>query len=88
MIKEVIGKWIVVERVTAIEQMGSTGMVLSNKDVDKMLYQKGVVHKSGLLVNGIKPGDTVLYNKARAFQIPIEGVMYTMITEDAVILTT
>ena len=75
-----IGKYIVVEKSTDVEEAGS-GLEYSEVDTNQMRGHRGTVIIAGTDVSGIKPGDVVYYDKARSFDQAIEGRTYTMTRE-------
>lgn len=46
----------------------------------------GFVHSTGELCNSVKTGDKIMYNKNSGTDIKIDGVDYTMIFEDNILL--
>ena len=78
-------KWLMCEKVDEPVVLKS-GMELGNKDMEEMRYQRAVVvAPPGNLVDGIKEGDTVYFDKVRAFEMPIDGKRVTIVSENDIV---
>ena len=58
-----IGKYIIINKIKE-EKKTKSGLLLSADDVDSFRYQKAKVVKPGTLVNEIKEGDFIYFDKA------------------------
>jgi co-chaperonin GroES (HSP10) len=62
------------------------GLLLSAAEEAEFRYQIGVVVSPGTLVEHIKEGDRVYFDKVHAFDIPLDGEMLTVIQERDVVV--
>jgi co-chaperonin GroES (HSP10) len=80
-----INKYMLVSKV--VEEMKSqSGLLYTSQESSDMRYQKAEVIAVGNLVDAIKEGDNVLYDKVYGHETIIEGVTYTVITEMNVVV--
>lgn len=79
-----INKWIVVRRIKE-ETSTKGGLILSQAEEAQFRYQRGVVVNPGTLVEHIKEGDEVYFDKVQAFDLKFEGEMLTIIQERDVV---
>jgi co-chaperonin GroES (HSP10) len=61
------------------------GLLLSQADMSEFRYQIGVVITPGTLVEHIKEGDEIYFDKIQAFDVKIDGEMLTVIQERDVV---
>ncbi len=80
-----IGKYIVITKVEA-EVKTESGILLSAEDVGAMRYHQAVVVKPGTLVEHIKEGDEIYYDKAAGHSMLINDKIYTVISERDVVV--
>ena len=80
-----IGKYIVITKVEA-EVKTESGILLSAEDVGAMRYHQAVVVKPGTLVEHIKEGDEIYYDKSAGYSMFIEDTPYTIILERDVVV--
>lgn len=78
-------KYLVIEDIKE-ESEHSSGLSLSSKDTNKIAAVKAKVVQSGENVDGINESDKIMYHKARAFKMVIEGEIYTMIREQDILV--
>ena len=80
-----INKYMLVSKV--VEEMKSqSGLLYTSQESSDMRYQRAEVIAVGNLVDAIKEGDNVLYDKVYGHETIIEGVTYTVITEMNVVV--
>ena len=80
-----INKYMLVSKV--VEEMKSqSGLLYTSQESSDMRYQKAEVIAVGNLVDAIKEGDNVLYDKVYGHETIIEGITYTVITEMNVVV--
>lgn len=78
-------KWIICEQVDEPVVLKS-GMELGNKDMEEMRYQRAIIiAPPGNLVEKLKEGDTVYYDKVRAFEMTLDGKRVTVINENDIV---
>lgn len=75
---EAIGRNIVISKVVEAERR-SNGLYLGTAETSEMRYQKGVIETVGGDVIGLSAGDVIYYDKARAYDVSIEGRVVTVI---------
>tara|TARA_R100000935_G_scaffold3616_1_gene9142 strand:+ start:2837 stop:3094 length:258 start_codon:yes stop_codon:yes gene_type:complete len=80
-----IGKYIIINEVKE-EIKTSSGILLSNEDVDSFRYRKGKVYQPGTLVDTIKKGDVIYYDKSSGHSMMIQDKSYTIIEERNVVI--
>ncbi len=80
-----VGKYIIIETVTE-EIRTSSGILLSQSDVEDFRYKKGVVIKPGTDVTVIKQGDGIYYDKNAGHTMLIDEMACTIIQERDVVI--
>lgn len=80
-----IGKYIVVTNVDE-EVKTESGLILSGDDVNQFRYRHAIVEEPGTLVDNIKHGDKIYYDKAQSFTMIINNKQYTIIREIDVVV--
>ena len=78
-----IGKYIVITPIVE-ELKTDSGLILT--DEDAVRYKKGVVIESGSLVDVIKSGDEIFYDKNAGHTIMLGGKTYSIILERDVVV--
>lgn len=81
---KVLNKYLIVKKVAEQKQTKS-GLLLTGEDANEMRYHKAVVHSVGDNINGINPGDTVLYDKVQSHDIILDNERMTIIQERDVV---
>jgi co-chaperonin GroES (HSP10) len=61
------------------------GLLLSQAEMSEFRYQIGVVLSPGTMVDYIKEGDEIYFDKVHAFDLKIDGEMLTVIQERDVV---
>lgn len=80
-----INKTILVKR-SNDDQVTSGGLLMSQAEASELRYQVGIVIAPGNLVDVIKEGDKVYFDKVYAFDVKIDGEMMTIIQEKDVVV--
>lgn len=80
-----VGKYIIIKTITE-EVKTSSGLLLSQSDVDDFRYRKGEVIKPGTDVTVIKPFDIIYYDKNAGHTMMISDNTYTIIQERDVVI--
>jgi co-chaperonin GroES (HSP10) len=80
-----IGKYIIIKTITE-EVKTSSGLLLSQSDVDDFRYRKGSVVKTGTDVTVIKALDLIYYDKNAGHTMMIDDNTYTIIQERDVVI--
>ena len=73
-----IGANILVEKVVEQEQK-SSGLLLGVKDTGDLRYQKGIIKTLGSDIPVLKVDDVIYFDKARGYDITINGDNFTVI---------
>lgn len=80
-----INKYLIVKRSNE-ETVSSVGLLMSKAEEAEMRYQKGVVVTPGTLVEHIKEGDSVYFDKVHAFDLKLEGETVTIVQERDIVV--
>ena len=80
-----IGKYIIIKTITE-EVKTSSGLLLSQSDVDDFRYRKGSVVKPGTDVTVINALDLIYYDKNAGHTMMIDDSTYTIIQERDVVI--
>jgi len=80
-----VGKYIIIKTITE-EVKTSSGLLLSQSDVDDFRYRKGYVVKPGTDVTVIKKEDLIYYDKNAGHTMMIGDNTYTIIQERDVVI--
>lgn len=80
-----INKYLIVKRSNE-ETVSSGGLLMSKAEEAEMRYQKGVVVTPGTLVEHIKEGDSVYFDKVHAFDLKLEGETVTIVQEKDIVV--
>jgi|14BtaG_2_1085337.scaffolds.fasta_scaffold00123_3 co-chaperonin GroES (HSP10) len=80
-----VGKYIIIKTITE-EVKTSSGLLLSQTDVDEFRYKKGSVVKPGTDVTVIKASDLIYYDKNSGHTMMINDETYTIIQERDVVI--
>lgn len=75
-----INKYLIIKR-SKEEMKTSGGLLMSKAEESEMRYQVGVVVAPGTLVEHIKEGDSIFFDKVQAFDIKLDGEMFTIVQE-------
>jgi len=82
---KVIGKNILIVP-QAEDTMSKGGLIMSASDANELRYKKATVVSQGSLVEGIKPGSFIYFDRAAGHSIRINEDLYTVITERDVVV--
>ena len=83
--KIVVGKYIVIDKIEEAVKVGS--FELSSADTSQISALKGKVYATGEdVIPGIKEGDEIYYQKARSYEMVLNGEIRTVIREQDVIV--
>tara|TARA_R100000278_G_scaffold50922_1_gene43212 strand:- start:1241 stop:1498 length:258 start_codon:yes stop_codon:yes gene_type:complete len=80
-----VNKYILVNPITE-EIKTDSGLLLSSNDKDQFRYKKADVVESSDLVETIKKGDQIYYDKAQAHEVVIKDNSYVVIQERDVVV--
>ena len=73
-----VGRFIVVSEIKE-SYKSSGGLLLTSEDTNGMRYRQGKVVTSGSLVDFLKPGDDIFYNKLTTHEVLINKELYTVV---------
>jgi len=79
-----INKFLLIKR-SKEEAATKGGLLMSQAEASEMRYQIGVVITPGTLVEHIKEGDEIYFDKVHAFDVKIDGEMLTVIQEKDIV---
>lgn len=80
-----INKHILIKRVKE-EVVTSSGLLMSKAEEAEMRYHTGVVVTPGTLVEHIKEGDRIMFDRVYAFDVKIDGETFTVVQEKDVVV--
>lgn len=80
-----INKYLIVRRSNE-ESVSKSGLIMSRAEESEMRYQKGVVLTPGTLVDHIKEGDNVYFDKVHAFDLKLDGETVTIVQEKDIVV--
>jgi co-chaperonin GroES (HSP10) len=80
-----INKYLIVRKVKE-EAVTKGGLLMSQAESAEFRYQIGVVVTPGTLVEHIKEGETVYFDKVHAFDVKIDGDMLTVVQEKDIVV--
>jgi len=56
----------------------NSGLLMGETDMNDLRYQRGKVVSAGPMVEGLKSGDEVYFDKVHSHDVMFDGDMYTM----------
>ena len=62
------------------------GLLLTDKIKEDIRYRKGIVKSVGEMVQGVKTGDEIYYDKHAGFDLTIDNELYKVIKQPDIIL--
>lgn len=80
-----VNKYILIDPITE-EVKTNSGLLLSSNDKNQFRYKKANVVETSDLVETIKKGDSIYYDKAQAHEVIIKDVSYVVIQERDVVV--
>jgi len=80
-----VNKYILIDPVTE-EVKTNSGLLLSSDDKNQFRYKKANVVETSDLVETIKKGDSIYYDKAQAHEVIIKDASYVVIQERDVVV--
>ena len=80
-----INKYLLIQPVTE-EIKTDSGLLLSGEDKNQFRYKKANVIEASDLVETIKKGDSIYYDKAQAHEVIIKDASYVVIQERDVVV--
>ena len=81
-----VGKYIVIKPIKEKEITTKGGLILAEKQREDIRYRKAEILVVGDLVDTVKKGDVVYYDKSSGFNIEIKKVQYLVIKEFDIIV--
>ena len=82
---KVIGKNILIVPMDE-ETKSKGGLIMTGLDANELRYKKATVVSQGSLVDGIKPGSFIYFDRASGHSIRINENLYTVISEKDVVV--
>ncbi|QDP53055.1 MAG: putative chaperonin 10 Kd subunit [Prokaryotic dsDNA virus sp.] len=80
-----VNKYILIDPITE-EVKTNSGLLLSSDDKNQFRYKKANVVETSDLVETIKKGDSIYYDKAQAHEVIIKDASYVVIQERDVVV--
>ena len=81
-----VGIFLVVEEIKEKPTKTKGGLLLTDKIKEDVRYRKGIIKSAGNLVEGLKDGDTVYYDKNAGFGVEVEDKFYLVIRQPDVVI--
>ena len=81
-----VGKYILIEPVKEGEVSTKGGLLLAENHRDNIRYREAKVKTIGTLVEGVKDGDTIYYDRHAGFDMEVDKTMYKVIKEFDVVV--
>jgi len=81
-----VGKYILIEPVKEGEVSTKGGLLLAENHRDNIRYREAKVKTIGTLVEGVKDGDTIYYDRHSGFDMEIDKTIYKVIKEFDVVV--
>jgi|TARA_R110000796_G_scaffold270_1_gene999 co-chaperonin GroES (HSP10) len=81
-----VGKYILIEPVKEGEVSTKGGLLLAETHRDDIRYREAKVKTIGTLVEGVKDGDTIYYDRHAGFDMEVDKTMYKVIKEFDVVV--
>lgn len=81
-----VGKYILIEPVKEGKVSTKGGLLLAETHRDDIRYREAKVKTIGTLVEGVKDGDTIYYDRHAGFDMEVDKTMYKVIKEFDVVV--
>jgi|TARA_R100000234_G_scaffold99569_1_gene68226 co-chaperonin GroES (HSP10) len=82
-----VGGYLVVQEIKEKPTKTKGGLLLTDKIKEDIRYKQGVVKSAGSLVQGVKAGDNIYYDKHAGFNVEInEEILLVIKQQDVVIV--
>jgi co-chaperonin GroES (HSP10) len=81
-----VGKYMLIEPIKENSTSTKGGLLLGEKQREDIRYRRAVVKTIGTLVEGVKDGDTIYYDRHAGFDMEIDKVVYKVIKEFDVVV--
>lgn len=81
-----VGKYMLIEPIKENSTSTKGGLFLGEKHREDIRYRKAVVKTIGTMVEGVKDGDTIYYDRHAGFDMEIDKVVYKVIKEFDVVV--
>ena len=81
-----IGIFLVIEEIKEKATKTKGCLLLTDKIKEDIRYRKGIIKSAGDLVNGVKAGNTIYYDKHAGFNIEIDDKVLLVIKQQDVVI--
>ena len=81
-----IGGYLVIRDIKEKPTKTKGGLLLTDKIKEDIRYRRGLVKSVGELVQGIKDGDKIYYDKNAGFKIEIDEEIFLVIKQQDVVI--
>jgi co-chaperonin GroES (HSP10) len=82
-----VGGYLVLQEIKEKPTKTKGGLLLTDKIKEDIRYKQGVVKSAGSLVQGVKAGDNIYYDKHAGFNVEInEEILLVIKQQDVVIV--
>ena len=81
-----VGNYLVIEEVKQKPTKTKGGLLLTDKIKEDIRYRQGVVKTVGSLVQGVKTGDSIYYDKHAGFNLEVDEKIFLVIKQQDVVI--
>ena len=81
-----VGIFIVVEEIKEKPTKTKGGLLLTDKIKEDIRYRKGIIKSIGSLVEGVKDGDKIYYDKHAGFNVEVDEKIFLVIKQQDVVI--
>ena len=81
-----VGLFIVVEEIKEKPTKTKGGLLLTDKIKEDIRYRKGIIKSTGSLVEGVKDGDNIYYDKHAGFNVEVDDKIFLVIKQHDVVI--
>jgi len=81
-----VGLFLVVEEIKEKPTKTKGGLLLTDKIKEDIRYRKGIIKSAGSLVEGVKDGDNIYYDKHAGFNVEVDDKIFLVIKQHDVVI--
>lgn len=81
-----VGIFIVVKEIKEKPTKTKGGLLLTDKIKEDIRYRKGIIKSTGSLVEGVKDGDKIYYDKHAGFNVEVDEKIFLVIKQQDVVI--
>tara|TARA_X000001388_G_scaffold49390_1_gene35535 strand:+ start:671 stop:931 length:261 start_codon:yes stop_codon:yes gene_type:complete len=81
-----VGIYLVVQEIKKAPTKTKGGLLLTDKIKEDIRYRQGIVKSAGSMVEGVKDGDEIYYDKNAGFNVEIDEDIFLVIRQQDVVI--